>query len=94
MLFIFQQGIIAIRRSGMCVSVLMTPPAAPPPSLYPLRPRFIAFVLGGVTFSEVRSTYEIAESTKNNIIIGSNTKIITAEVSNSHSDSRTSKAFS
>jgi len=42
------------------------------------RPYFIIFVLGGVTFSELRSVYEIAESSKAQIIIGS-TSMLTAE---------------
>lgn len=36
-----------------------------------LRPRFIVFVLGGVTFSEMRSAYEISESRGVNLYIGS-----------------------
>jgi len=42
------------------------------------RPYFIIFVLGGVTFSEMRSVYEIAESSKAQIIVGSTT-MLTAE---------------
>jgi hypothetical protein len=36
-----------------------------------LRPRFFVFVLGGVTFSEMRSAYEIAEQRGVNLYIGS-----------------------
>jgi len=42
------------------------------------RARFIVFVLGGVTFSEMRSTYELADGLKANIYIGS-TSALTAE---------------
>lgn len=35
------------------------------------RPRLIIFVLGGLTFSEMRSAYEIAEQRKANLYIGS-----------------------
>ena len=35
------------------------------------RPRFLIFVVGGVTFSEMRSCYEIAELHKANVYIGS-----------------------
>jgi len=41
------------------------------------RPYFIVFVLGGMTFSEMRSIYEIAEAQKAQIIIGS-TSTLTA----------------
>jgi len=42
------------------------------------RPYFIIFVLGGVTFSEMRSVYEIAEQSKVQLIIGS-TSTLTAK---------------
>jgi hypothetical protein len=42
------------------------------------RPYFIIFVLGGVTFSEMRCVYEIAELNKAQILIGS-TSMLTAE---------------
>jgi len=35
------------------------------------RTRYLVFMLGGVTFSEIRCTYEIATETKANIFIGS-----------------------
>ena len=35
------------------------------------RPRFLIFVIGGLTFSEMRSAYEIAEQHKANVYIGS-----------------------
>jgi syntaxin-binding protein 1 len=41
------------------------------------RPRFIIFVIGGLTFSEMRSAYELAEQHKASIYIGS-TSTITA----------------
>jgi len=44
------------------------------------RPRFIVFVLGGVTFSETRSTYEIAlENKQANLIIGSSNTLVASE---------------
>jgi len=39
------------------------------------RNRYICYILGGVTFSELRSTYEIAESTNSNLFIGSTSTI-------------------
>jgi len=42
------------------------------------RPYFIVFVLGGLTFSEMRSIYEIADAQKAQLIIGS-TSTLTAE---------------
>ena len=35
------------------------------------RPRFLIFVIGGVTFSEMRSAYEVADAHKANVYIGS-----------------------
>ena len=39
------------------------------------RPRFLIFVIGGVTFSEMRSAYEVAETHKANVYIGSSNTI-------------------
>jgi hypothetical protein len=43
------------------------------------RPLFIVFVLGGVTFSELRSIYEIAEGSKVNLYVGSTNTLIASE---------------
>jgi len=43
------------------------------------RTRFIAFVLGGLTFSEMRSVYEIAEQTNSNLFIGSSSPVTAAD---------------
>lgn len=43
------------------------------------RPYFIVFMLGGVTFSELRSMYELAENAKVNLLIGSSTILRPAE---------------
>jgi len=43
------------------------------------RPRFLIFVIGGVTFSELRSAYEIAEQHKANVYIGSSNTLNASE---------------
>ena len=45
--------------------------AAAPSAEEDIRPRFIVFVLGGMTFSEMRSCYEIAAKNNVNLIMGS-----------------------
>lgn len=45
--------------------------AAAPAMEEDVRPRFIVFVLGGLTFSEMRSCYEIADKYNVNLLIGS-----------------------
>lgn len=44
-----------------------------------LRPRFIIFVLGGITFSEMRTAYEQAEKHGVNLYIGSTNTITPME---------------
>ena len=44
-----------------------------------IRPRFIVFVLGGITFSEMRSAYEIAEQRGVNLYIGSTNTLTPTE---------------
>ena len=43
------------------------------------RPRFLIFVIGGLTFSEMRSAYEIAEQHKANVYIGSSNTLNASE---------------
>jgi len=43
------------------------------------RPYFIVFMLGGVTFSEMRSMYELADNAKVNLMIGSSSILRPAE---------------
>lgn len=54
--------------------------AAAAPSLdEDVRPRFIVFVLGGMTFSEMRSCYEIAEKHNVNLLMGSTATLTPTE---------------
>ena len=43
------------------------------------RPRFLIFVIGGLTFSEMRSAYEVAEQHKANVYIGSSNTLNASE---------------
>lgn len=43
------------------------------------RPLFIVFFLGGVSFSEIRSIYEIGEASKVNIVVGSTSALTPKE---------------
>lgn len=53
--------------------------AAAPAMEEDVRPRFIVFVLGGLTFSEMRSCYEIADKYNANLLIGSTSTLTPTE---------------
>jgi len=43
------------------------------------RPRSIVFVLGGITYSEIRSAYEVARECKANLFVGSSSTMTAAK---------------
>lgn len=68
---------VSLRQKTTASNSMSAPNSASTSSSVPSR-SIVLFVIGGITYSEIRSAYEVAEATKREIYIGSTQMIIFA----------------